>query len=58
MMINHQYILVIDERSVKDSTGILAEIPRQIEFNNEKEVVKKERMFRRREEYVLDPTGW
>jgi hypothetical protein len=57
-LINNQYILVIDERSVKDRMVILAEIPRQIEFNNEKVVVKRERRFKRREEYVLDPTGW
>jgi hypothetical protein len=43
---------------VKDRTAILAEIPVQIELNDEKEVVKREKRFKRREEYVLDRKGW
>lgn len=37
---------------------MLAEIPVQIELNDEKEVVERERRLKRRGEYVLDPKGW
>jgi hypothetical protein len=49
--------LVVDSRSVKYRTVVLAEVPVQIEFNDEKEVVKREKRFKRREEYVLDRKG-
>lgn len=57
-LINNQYILVVDSRSVKDMTVMLAEIPVQIKFNDEKGAVEREHRFNRREEYVLDLKGW
>jgi len=61
--INNEYILIIDERSLKDRTCVLLQIPAQIEteFNSETkmtDITKKERKFNRREEYVLHPNGW
>lgn len=59
--ISNSFILVVDERSVKDRTCILVEIPEQsrVEKADEKPpAVKRERKFHRRGEYVPDPEAW
>ncbi|RDL30177.1 uncharacterized protein BP5553_10455 [Venustampulla echinocandica] len=52
------YMLIVDERSIKDRTCILVEIPEQIEFNDNGDIIKWERKINRHDEYVLDRKGW
>lgn len=58
--INNMFIVVVDARSLKDRTCILVEIPEQVQLDGtkHKNVVKRDRKFHRRDEYVPDPKGW
>lgn len=61
--INNQYIFILDERSLRDQTCVLLQIPLQIletDINDVgvRYITKQERKFHRREEYVLHRNGW
>ena len=56
--INNRYMFIVDERSVKDRTCIIVEIPEQVVLNDNKDVVQKTQKFNRHDEYLSDPKGW
>jgi hypothetical protein len=56
--ISNRYMLIVDERSVRDRTCQLVEIPEQVELDSNMDVVKKDRKFNKRDQYTTDPKGW
>lgn len=56
--LSNKYILIVDERSARDRTVTLVEIPAQYEFDDNKNLIKETRNFQRHDEYVLDSNGW
>jgi len=48
--ISDRFMLIVDERTLRDRTVILAEIPRQIKLDENKNVKKVERKFHRRDQ--------
>ena len=55
---NNKYFVVLDERSARDRTCVLVEIPSQVTLDDKGNVTKIEHKFHERDSYEPDPKGW
>lgn len=56
--ISNEFILIIDSRSARDRTVLLAQIPEQVQLDDNKNVIGRERKFNKHDTYIIDPQGW